>query len=210
MNLSPFPENMRQIRAKIAHTPAEQLFVWFMTADAALFLSFLAAFYLNQAQDPSLIPLGGLPVWPMQWTLFNCLFLGGSLLFLLRAFQAIFGPQQRPQTSKWLGLSVWCGGIFTLLQSAEWLQLFLFGIHEPLNVMSTFFYLLIGGYALHLLAGLIALKAVQRNLALNNWMLQPFSHARIILGQTHFALVGACWGGLLLLWPILYFLTYLS
>jgi len=205
-----YPEYLRQISSKIGHSPAEQLFVWFMTADAALFLSFLAAFYINQAQDPSLISLAGLPVWPLHWTLFNFLFLGASLLFLLRAFLAIFGPQQRHKTSKWLGLSVWSGSIFTLLQSLEWLQLFLFGFHEPLTIMSTFFYLLIGGYALHLLAGLIALKAVQRNLALNNWMLQPFSHARIILGQTHLALVGACWSGLLLLWPVLYYLTYLS
>lgn len=205
-----YSSRVQEISAKIAHTPSEQVFVWFMTADAAIFLSLLGAFYLNQVKEPSLIPLGGLPTWPIQWTVFNLLFLICSLLFLGRSFLAIFGPEERRQTAKWLRLSVWSGGIFTLFQSLEWLQMFLFGFKEPLNVMSTFFYLLIGGYALHLLAGLAALTAVQRNLMLNDWMLQPFSHARIILGQTHLALVGTCWGGLLLLWPVLYYLTYLS
>jgi heme/copper-type cytochrome/quinol oxidase subunit 3 len=205
-----FHEYWQPISTKIVQKPSEQLILVLLSFDLGLILTFLLAFYLNLAGEQSLVPLSELPIWPLKFTVFNGTFILLSIFCLVRAFLAIFSSDKRIEILKWLSGCFWSGVAFTLLQGAEWFQLLSFGLNEPLNLLAVFFDLLIFAYALHLLAGLIALAMVKRKLSLNNWLLQPFSHVRVILGQTHLALVGAYWGTILLSWPLVYYLVYLK
>ncbi|PIQ27150.1 hypothetical protein COW36_16370 [bacterium (Candidatus Blackallbacteria) CG17_big_fil_post_rev_8_21_14_2_50_48_46] len=200
----------REISAKFANTPSEQAFLACLAIDAVLFVSLIGGFYFNLPWENQFWPPPEMPVFPFSLTLMNGFFLAGSLIALFLAFRSVFIPKARSTTPNWLGMTVVMGLMFVLSQGIEWSQIFMFGLKNPLNLISAFFYPLIGIYLAHLLGGLTALTWVVRKLHQDAWMLQPVSQAGIILGHTHLTLVGFYWFFIVTLWPVLYYLLYIN
>lgn len=200
---------LREITEKIAHTPAEKIFLTCIGIDAALFLTLLIALFFNFSWENHFWPPPEMPRSSLTYTAFNSLFLGMSIVTLFQAFRFLYIPTKRFLIFQWLRWTILTGSLFFFHQSLEWVNMLAFALHTPLNLLMAFFYPLIFLYALHLFAGLTALILVMRQLKQNTWMLQPASQARVILGQTHLALVGAYWTAIALLWPILYYVFYL-
>lgn len=200
---------LQEISQKIAHTPAEKIFLACMGIDAVFFIALLAAFFFNLTWENHFWPPPEMPKIPFSRTVLNGLFLLMSVLPLFQAFRFLYIPEKRPLTRHYLGLTIMSGTLFFLSQAMEWGRMLAFAWQNPLNLLSAFFYPLIIFYALHLLGGLTALTLVMQKLKRDAWMLQPVSQARIVLGQTHLALVGAYWIAIVLIWPMLYYLVYL-
>lgn len=90
------------------------------------------------------------------------------------------------------------GSVFVIVQDTEWLRLLRFGLTMKSGAYGSFFYLIIGSYALHAVAALAVLATI----------LYRF-HAKT-LSTSAFLTAQLFWIFVVLLWPVLYSIVYLG
>lgn len=133
---------------------------------------------------------------------FSTLILLLSSFTLHRSFTK-FKRADEKQYKAWLVLTFVLGISFVVLQYYGWLELYKMGVDLKGNVSGSFFYLLSGIHALHILGGLAALSVA---------MLHAFTLPFRVTGQRihRFDLVINYWHFMDILWIYLFFFLLLS
>lgn len=168
----------------------------FVAAETMFFAGLISAFLIGKASAGGWPPFDQ-PRLPVAATAVNtgALLMSGVLLVL--ADRAFATPGGVGRTRGLLAGALALGGLFVGLQGREWVGLLRFGLTLTSSTYGSFFYLIVGLHALHAVAGLVALGAV--NLRLR----------RGALTAETFWTVQVFWYFVVGLWPILYALVYL-
>jgi cytochrome c oxidase subunit 3 len=167
----------------------------FIAAEVMFFAGVMSAFTIVRATTaPGMWPPPGQPILPAIATAWNTLslLLSGALAFVAyRRFRKDEG-----RVDHLLLASLGFGALFVALQGAEWLGLVEAGLTVRSSALGSFFYLLVGGHALHAVCALGVLAAT-------------WAYARRgRLGQGFFAGATTFWLFVVGLWPIIYARVY--
>lgn len=160
--------------------------VVFILTEVMVFASFISAFTIVKSGFNNWPPMGQ-PRLPVMATAFNSLFLFASAWTITKA----------KGRKNFFLLTLILGLLFVILQGREWFHLLRYGLTLTSSVYGSFFYLIIGFHALHVLGAVTALS---------------FMYFRLIHGHLKdetFKAVKIFWLFVVALWPILYALVYL-
>ena len=171
----------------------------FLGTDLMFFAALIGAFLVFRVGSVDWPPPGQ-PRLPLGVTGFNTFVLLFSGYTMLRAWHKIRNNDRRGLVFG-LTLTAILGAFFLALQGFEWVRLVGYGVKLSSGVYGAIFYTLIGCHALHVLGAVIWLLIVQ-GLARKN----RFSAGRHVSVQ----LCGMYWLLVVILWPVLYTLVYLS
>ncbi len=166
----------------------------FIFTEMMIFSSFISSFAIIKSGFENWPPLDQ-PRLPVFATAINSIFLIVSGFLLQVAYQQFVSGRKFVKA-----LFVWAlilGLIFVLGQGYEWTRLIGFGLTMTSSVYGSFFYMIIGAHALHVLIGAVALFLMYKRLV------------RGSLTRPAFAAMRAYWFFVVLLWPVLYGLVYL-
>lgn len=171
----------------------------FLGADVMFFAGLVGAFIVFRfgAVD---WPPPGQPRLPVGITGLNTLILLSSGATMLSAWRRIRAGDRRGLMRALLWTAS-LGGAFLAVQGSEWLKLLAFGMTISSSVYGAIFYTLIGAHGLHVAAAVIWLLVVLGMAARGRF--DRHSYAGVQLCAMYWALV-------VLLWPGLYGLVYLS
>ncbi len=115
----------------------------FIASEIMLFGGLLSSFVVYRSSQ-LVWPPNGLPFYPVEATLLNTLFLvaSGVTNFVFR----------RTAKPLWAGVTVALGALFLVLQGIEWARLVAYGLTMTVDAYGSYFYLVIGTHALHVVA----------------------------------------------------------
>ncbi|MFO0597814.1 MAG: cytochrome c oxidase subunit 3 [Myxococcaceae bacterium] len=169
--------------------------LFFVVAEVMLFSGMISAFTISKAGAlPGTWPMPGQPRLPAEATALNTglLLLSGALLFVAHRLYT-----RQSNLAHWVTLSSWAlGAGFVALQGVEWVALIKAGLTLKSSPLGSFFFLIVGGHALHAVAALGALFVA--------WV----QMARGKLGRGYFFAVQTFWYFVVLLWPVIYARVY--
>lgn len=157
-----------------------------------MFFAGLVSAYLVARGQAVAWPPAGQPRLPIERTAANTMLLIASGWFALRALRLKDDFPTRAASA--LRIAAAGGAVFLLLQGYEWVQLIGFGLRTNSSLYGAFFYLIVGAHGLHALAGLIAILTV------TNWSRRSETVAS----------AAVFWLFVVAVWPVLYWLVYLS
>ena len=122
---------------------------------AMFFIGMTSSYVVRHGLDPDWLAIEMPPV-----LLFNTLILLASSMTLETARRALNNPKGSGWSGyrKWLRLTLLLGVDFLYGQLMAWRQLMAYGINLSSSAHSSFFYLLTGLHALHLVGGILALS----------------------------------------------------
>ena len=166
----------------------------FVCTELMLFAGLISAFLILRATVAGEWPPPGQPRLPFGETAFNTLALCASGLMLWRARLAFAGSPTRAQRP--LLIAIGLGAFFVLFQGYEWMMMIGQGLTLQSSNHGSFFYLIVGLHAVHVVAGLSVLSWAW-------WRLRDG-----FLASSSFAAAQVFWFFVVGLWPILYFLVY--
>lgn len=168
-----------------------------VVVEIMLFAGFVSAFLIaKKPLPPVLWPPPDQPRFPVADTAVNSVAL---LLSGVACWLAVLAHRKAAASSRrWFLAAFLLGFGFVALQGVEWAQLLLGGLTLTSSLAGAYFYLLIGAHALHAIAGLIVL----------GWALARLSAGSLRPDQA--SAVRIYWTFVVALWPILYWLVYLS
>lgn len=169
----------------------------FVACEIMFFAGLISARFVASATQAGWPPPGQ-PRLPIGTTAFNSLILLGSGVALYAAQRALSqgGGGWRVVLSR-LRLAIGLGGLFLLFQGAEWARLLHYGLTLQSSAYGSFFYLIIGAHAVHVMAALLVMALVYRGLARGRIPVSRFWAAQVF------------WYFVVGLWPVLYVLVYL-
>ncbi len=170
-----------------------------------IFIVMEMMFFAGLISSYSIIKSGALfwpppqqPRLPVEVTAVNTLILITSAIFLFLANRAFAKPEWQAKAQKLLSLCFLGGSLFVLIQGFEWVRLLSYGLTMTSSTYGSFFYLIIGAHALHVISALIILSACF--IRFKKGTITPaFFHAAQIF-----------WYFVVGVWPILYILVYLT
>lgn len=170
----------------------------FVGSEVMLFAGLLSAFLVSRA-SASFWPPPNQPRLPIVVTGLNTLLLVLSGFTMWRVVRFL---RQHDKTGamRWMGATIVLGALFLAIQGSEWAGLIRFGLTMTSSVYGGMFYLIVGAHALHLVVAVAVLL---------------FVAARVWRGryEVDFRGVVACsvyWSFVVILWPMIYALLYLS
>jgi cytochrome c oxidase subunit 3 len=167
----------------------------FVGTEVMLFAGLISAFLILRATAVGGVwPPAGQPRLPLEETALNTLALIASGFMLGRArgaFRASPASAQRP-----LAIAMALGVFFVLFQGYEWVMMIGQGLTLQSSNHGSFFYLIVGLHALHVVAGLTVLSWAW-------WRLRSG-----FLSSSFFGAAQVFWFFVVGLWPILYLLVY--
>ncbi|MBX7147680.1 cytochrome c oxidase subunit 3 [bacterium] len=167
----------------------------FILTEMMIFASFISAFIIIKSGALNWPPLGQ-PRLPVTTTAFNSFFLMVSAPLFIYAYRLFVQGASISRVKKMYLITAICGSVFFLLQGVEWIKLIQFGLTMSSGVYGSFFYLIVGAHALHVLVALVLLGVMYRRLILNK------------LHKNAFASTLALWLFVVGVWPVLYSLVY--
>ncbi len=173
----------------------------FIGADVMFFAGLIGAFVVFRFGAESWPPPGQ-PRLPLEVTAINTAILSLSGMIMILVWRKL-AEWNREQVLKGLLLTAGLGLTFLLVQGYEWVRLIDFGLRLSSGIFGGMFYVLIGCHALHVLGAVIALLVVVFRFHRN----QEHYGLKRTLG---IKLVGMYWLLVVVLWPVLYGLVYLS
>lgn len=185
--------------ARRAVVPSSVLAVVILVAAETMFFAGLAsAFLIGKAgAGPLLWPPLDQPRLPLATTAVNTLVLLGSGALLAGAQRAL-GRGAAETARRLMTLALLAGAAFVLFQGSEWVRLVGYGLTLTSSTYASFFYLLVGAHALHVVGGLLAL----------GWLTREARAGRA--SPDHVTAVGIFWYFVVGLWPLLYVMVYVS
>ena len=167
----------------------------FIGTELMFFAGLISAFVIVRAQaEGGVWPPLGQPRLPLEETAINtgALLLSGWCLFMAgRVFRVDPARAKTPYLA-----AVGLGCFFVLFQGLEWVGLLREGLTLTSSTHGSFFYLIVGSHALHVLAALIALAYCFRLLTQGRLRADAFWAMRLF------------WYFVVGVWPILYFRVY--
>jgi cytochrome c oxidase subunit III len=170
----------------------------FIGSEVMLFAGLISAFLVAHASAP-FWPPPNQPRLPVTATGFNTGLLVLSGLTML-AVVRFLRRHDRRRATLWMTVTAVLGAVFLAIQGTEWTRLIRFGLTMTSSLYGGMFYLIVGAHALHLVIALVVLS---------------FVTARLWRGcyERDFRGVVACsayWSFVVILWPVIYALVYLS
>lgn len=167
----------------------------FVLTEIMLFAGFISAFTIGKAAF-LIWPPPDQPRLPIEATAFNSTVLIASGFFLLWAHRAfIKGNRDQMRRPLWAALA--CGVFFVVFQGYEWVQLIYQGLTLTSSSLGSFFYVIVGVHALHVVAAI--------------WLL-GYAALRLERGFITAGLFYASetlWLFVVAVWPVLYMVVYL-
>jgi heme/copper-type cytochrome/quinol oxidase subunit 3 len=169
--------------------------LFFVVAEVMFFAGLLSAFTITRAnQLPGLWPPPGQPVLPAESTAFNTVLLLSSGAALLGAYLVW---KKAPRRATWPMAAAWLFGAgFVALQGREWASLLGQGLTINSSPLGSFFYVIVGGHALHAVGALLVLA----------YALVQQARGRLQPGL--FFAVQTFWYFVVLMWPVIYARVY--
>ena len=165
--------------------------------EVMLFAGFISAFVIvRNSTPPGLWPPPDQPRLPVASTAVNTAMLLASGVFLFFA-QRAFSRRGAAAAVRPMGAAIVLGGLFVLLQGAEWVRLIGQGLTLTSSQLGSFFYVIVGAHALHAAAALVVLVV--------HW--QAMRAGR--LSRSAFGAGQLFWYFVVLMWPVLYVQVYL-
>ncbi len=165
----------------------------FIFVETMLFTSFISAFWIVRSGAINWPPMGQ-PRLPLLTTGFNSLILLASGFLLYTGYRLFSKRGFEERVRKIYFTSLILGIIFFLFQGYEWARLIRFGLTMTSSIYGSFFYLIIGFHAVHVLAALFIMAFFYKKLE----------------KKGVFSAVLALWLFVVGVWPILYGLVYLK
>ena len=166
----------------------------FVGTEVMLFAGLVSAFLILRATAAGGWPPPGQPRLPLEETAINTLALLASGFMLWRARRAFSDSPARAQRP--LTIAMLLGAFFVLFQGYEWVMMIRQGLTLTSSNHGSFFYLIVGLHAMHVVAGLSVLAWAW-------WRLRSG-----FLSSSSFAAAQVFWFFVVGLWPVLYFLVY--
>ncbi len=166
----------------------------FVLTEIMLFAGMISVFNIVRA-SAAVWPPPGQPRLPVEETAFNtlALFASGFCVYLAqRRFEA-----SRPSARTPLTLAIVLASIFVLFQGYEWVSMIAQGLTLTSSTLGSFFYLIVGMHALHVVAALVMMVQTWRR------------HARGWLHPSQLATTAVFWYFVVGAWPIIYWRVYL-
>jgi len=170
--------------------------IFLLATEAMLFAGFISAYIVNRAGAMAWPPANQ-PRLPVEVTAVNTVVLIGSAVAIF-----LFAKQFKRKnfSLNLLAISIFLGAVFLVVQGTEWVKLIGFGLTTTSSLFGSFFYLLIGAHALHVLAGLTILFYLYFSIKKTN---SP-EHS-----QSTITVCSMYWYFVVGIWPVLYILVYL-
>jgi cytochrome c oxidase subunit 3 len=167
----------------------------FVVTELMFFAGMMSAFTISRANSlPGMWPPPGQPRFPAEATAFNTSLLLGSGAVLLWAGRRY---AKRPVLAMPpLVVTVLMGAAFIGLQGREWWGLLAAGLTLTSSAMGSFFYLIVGGHALHALFALTGLSVAAWRLRVGR------------LTEGFFFAAQTFWFFVVVLWPVIYARLY--
>ncbi len=126
---------------------------WFILAEAMIFMSLFANYWLQRLLTPDWPPAGTPAEMPVAIPLIMTVLLVSSS-FTIHAGEARLENDDRAGFVKWLAITMLLGAAFLGMSLFEWGHLVGQGFNVSTNVYSTSFYSITGFHASHVLVGL--------------------------------------------------------
>ncbi len=169
--------------------------LFFVVAEVMLFSGLISAFTISKAGAlPGMWPMPGQPRLPAEATMLN------TVLLVLSGVVLFFGHRlykKQSPIAHWVTLAAWAlGASFVALQGVEWTGLLASGMTLTSSPLGSFFYVIVGGHALHAVAALGALGYAWLQMARGK--LTP----GLFFGTQTF------WYFVVLMWPVIYARVY--
>lgn len=166
----------------------------FMGSEIMFFSGMLSAYNIARARVPmSIWPPPDQPRLPVEATAVNSLFLLVSGVLVWMAVRAL---AKKKDPLKLAIAGAITGAVFVLGQGYEWTQLLGQGLNMQRSAHASFFYLIVGTHALHVVAGLCGLGVVLRNMVKGTITLAQLRAAQLF------------WTFVVLVWPFIYLMVY--
>lgn len=169
----------------------------FMIVEAMLFAALISAYLIVSSSVANWPPLGQ-PRLPVVTTAINSFGLLLSGFLLLQAHRVYHNPQKNIKFKPLFLAAILLGALFVVVQGIEWVRLLGFGLTMTSSVFGSFFYLIIGAHGLHAVAAIVFLGVLFCRFKKGNLKFSSFWAAEIF------------WYFVVLIWPVLYVLVYLS
>lgn len=163
----------------------------YLASALMLFAGFVSAHVVLRGSAPQWPPAGQ-PRLPLAVTGANTVVLLASGVATLLAARAREGRA----AARWLARAAALGGLFLLIQGAEWIRLLRFGMLARPGPYGGTFYTLVGTHAAHAAGGFVALATA--------------AHRGDRLGGGRLAATALYWGFVVLVWPAIYALVFLG
>lgn len=167
----------------------------FVVSEVMFFSGLISAHTISKASAlPGLWPMPGQPRLPAEATALNTalLLLSGVVLFISARLW-----KKRSPSAHYVLLAAWgLGAAFVALQGVEWAALLSQGLTLRSSPMGSFFYVIVGGHAVHAIVALLAMA---------------FAWAQMARGKMSAGLFFATqtfWYFVVLLWPVIYARVY--
>jgi cytochrome c oxidase subunit 3 len=171
----------------------------FVIAEVMFFAGLISAYLIVRASVRGGVwPPPNQPRLPIEETALNTVVLLASGALLLLAERALRAKGKEKQTARYLIASLATGIFFVVAQGMEWSALIAQGLTLTSSAHGSFFYMIIGTHALHAVGALIGLS----------WALWKHTKGELKVRELQTALV--FWMFVVGIWPILYWLVYLS
>ena len=171
--------------------------IFFLAAEIMFFAGLISAYVVNRTVAEAM-PSIHQPRLPIEITALNTLFLILSFVTLFT-----FSKKYRSKNISRLLLliTIALGFVFLFIQGSEWIKLIRFGFTTSTNIYGAFFYTIIGAHALHVIAGLSILLYLFFSLRKES----SFEDAK-----NKVDVCSLYWYFVVGVWPVLYFMVYLS
>jgi cytochrome c oxidase subunit III len=166
----------------------------FVLTEIMLFAGMISVFNIVRA-TAAVWPPPSQPRLPVEETALNtlALFASGVCVYLAqRRFAESRASARLPLT-----LAIVLGAIFVVFQGYEWVQMIAQGLTLTSSTLGSFFYLIVGTHALHVIGAL--------GLMIQAWR----RHARGWLQPSQLATAAVFWYFVVGMWPLIYWRVYL-
>lgn len=166
----------------------------FVLTEIMLFAGMISVFNIVRAQA-IVWPPPNQPRLPVEATAINTLALFASGLCVYLAQRQF--AKSRPTARLPLTLAIVLGAIFVVFQGYEWVSMIAQGLTLTSSALGSFFYLIVGMHALHVVVAL--------GLMIQTWL----RHARGWLQPSQLATTAVFWYFVVGAWPLIYWRVYL-
>lgn len=159
-----------------------------VSTEIMFFTGLISAFLVTKSQQLNWPP-GFQQRFPAGYSLLN------MIILLISGFTIVLATKSAKKNMKLMISTFAMGLFFVAFQGIEWVRLIEFGLRSTTNIYGGFFYLIVGAHGLHVLGGLIALMC---------FLFMDIKKVESLKAMAVY------WVFVVALWPLLYFLVYLS
>jgi len=131
---------------------------WFILAEALIFLSLFASYWVMRLGAPEWPPAGTVDLPRLVPLVMTVILVSSS--FTIHAAEARLAEGRHGAFLRWLVLTMVLGTVFVLLSAFEWRELIHEGFTPATNAYSTAFFSITGFHAAHVVVGLGAFLAL--------------------------------------------------